>query len=40
MATRLYTFMDIFDSVFEVEGQEPVKLDKIVIPKIQRDYAQ
>ena len=40
MATRLYTFMDIFDSVFEVEGQEPVKLEKIVIPKIQRDYAQ
>ena len=40
MATRLHTFMDIFDSVFEVEGQEPVKIGKIVIPKIQRDYAQ
>jgi hypothetical protein len=40
MATKLHTFMDIFDSVFEVEGQEPVKLEKIIIPKIQRDYAQ
>lgn len=40
MATRLHTFMDIFDSDFEVEGQDPVKLEKIVIPKIQRDYAQ
>jgi hypothetical protein len=40
MATKLHTFMDIFDSVFQVEGQDPVKLAKITIPKIQRDYAQ
>ena len=39
MATNLHTFMDIFGSVFEAEG-EPVTLEKIIIPMIQRDYAQ
>ena len=33
MATKLHTFMDIFDSVFEVEGQEPVKLEKLLFLK-------
>ena len=37
MATTLHTFMDIFDAEFA--GGE-VKLSKIVIPMIQRDYAQ
>lgn len=39
MATTLHSFMDIFDTTF---GEEPekVQLKKIVIPIIQRDYAQ
>lgn len=39
MATTLRTFMDIFETDFEVEN-EMVQLEKIVIPIIQRDYAQ
>ncbi|WP_081647853.1 DUF262 domain-containing protein [Butyrivibrio sp. VCB2006] len=39
MATSLHTFIDIFDASFEGE-EEPIKLSKIVIPIIQRDYAQ
>ena len=39
MDTGLYTFMDIFGSEFEVEA-EMVSLNQIVIPIIQRDYAQ
>lgn len=39
MATSLHTFINIFNSYFEV-GKEEVKLTKIVIPIIQRDYAQ
>lgn len=39
MDTRLHTFMDIFNSDFEV-NDEMVKLKRIVIPIIQRDYAQ
>lgn len=39
MDTGLYTFIDIFGSEFEVEG-EMVSLNRIVIPIIQRDYAQ
>lgn len=39
MATTLHSFMDIFDATFG-EGQEAIKLKKIVIPIIQRDYAQ
>ncbi|MDY3854445.1 MAG: DUF262 domain-containing protein [Butyribacter sp.] len=39
MDTRLHTFMNIFDSEFEV-NDEIVKLKKIVIPIIQRDYSQ
>ena len=39
METRLHTFMDIFDTTFE-SGGEDVQLRKIVIPIIQRDYAQ
>lgn len=39
MATSLHTFMDIFEK--EIENQsEPIQLKKIVIPIIQRDYAQ
>lgn len=39
MATALHTFIDIFEK--EIENQaEPIKLKKIVIPIIQRDYAQ
>lgn len=39
MATTLHTFLDIFDTVIENEGEQ-VQLKKIVIPIIQRDYAQ
>lgn len=39
MATTLHSFMDIFDMTFG-EGQEAVQLKKIIIPIIQRDYAQ
>jgi len=36
---KLHTFIDIFSAEFSVED-ENVKLSEIVIPKIQRDYAQ
>lgn len=39
MATTLHTFMDIFDTDFQIE-EETLQLKKIVIPIIQRDYAQ
>lgn len=39
MATKPYSFMDIFNELFETEGDR-VALKKIVIPIIQRDYAQ
>lgn len=39
MNTTLHSFMDIFDAVFTADG-EPVRLKKIAIPMIQRDYAQ
>lgn len=39
MATTLHSFMDIFDTTFG-DGQEAVQLKKIIIPIIQRDYAQ
>lgn len=39
MATTLHSFMDIFDTTFG-EDQETVQLKKIIIPIIQRDYAQ
>ena len=34
-----HTFADIFNSIFK-SGEEDVQLTSIVIPKIQRDYAQ
>ncbi len=39
MAAILHSFMDIFDTSFG-EGQDTVRLRKIIIPIIQRDYAQ
>lgn len=36
---KLHTFIDIFSAEFSIED-EKVKLSEIVIPKIQRDYAQ
>lgn len=39
MGTTLHTFIDIFDYQYQIEG-ETIKLSKIVIPIIQRDYAQ
>ena len=39
MATTLHSFIDIFDTTIE-DGQKSVSLNKIVIPIIQRDYAQ
>lgn len=39
MATTLHSFMDIFGATFG-EGQDAIQLKKIVIPIIQRDYAQ
>ena len=40
MNTALHTFMDIFTADFEIEEGTNVQLRKIVIPIIQRDYAQ
>lgn len=39
MGTTLHSFMDIFDAQFETD-QGTVQLKQIVIPIIQRDYAQ
>lgn len=39
MSTTLHTFIDIFETTF-TDGQSSVKLKKIIIPIIQRDYAQ
>ena len=39
MATTLHSFMDIFDTKFE-DGAGPIQVQKIIIPIIQRDYAQ
>lgn len=39
MNTTLHSFMDIFETAF-MDGQETVNLKKIIIPIIQRDYAQ
>lgn len=39
MNTTLHSFMDIFETTFS-DGDETVKLQKIIIPIIQRDYAQ
>ena len=39
MNTTLHSFMDIFNTSFS-DGAEAVKLQKITIPIIQRDYAQ
>lgn len=39
MANSLHTFIDIFGATFDGE-KELIKLNKIVIPIIQRDYAQ
>lgn len=39
MNTTMHSFMDIFNTTFS-EGQDKVKLQKIIIPIIQRDYAQ
>ena len=39
MSTTLHSFMDIFETEFS-DGGETVKLQKIIIPIIQRDYAQ
>ena len=39
METTLHTFIDIFDFNYVIE-EEPVTLSKIIIPIIQRDYAQ
>ncbi len=39
MSTTLHTFMEIFDSSID-SADGPLKVQKIVIPIIQRDYAQ
>ena len=39
MATTLHSFMDIFHTKFE-DGAGSIRLQKIIIPIIQRDYAQ
>ena len=40
MATELHTFMDIFDSQYVDDNGESSTLEQIIIPMIQRDYAQ
>ena len=39
METRLYSFMDLFSGEVETKNGE-VRIEKIIIPIIQRDYAQ
>ena len=39
MDAKLHSFMDIFDTIIG-EDQNVVQLKKIIIPIIQRDYAQ
>ena len=39
MNSTLHSFKDIFETIF-TDGQEAVQLQKIIIPIIQRDYAQ
>ena len=39
MATTLHSFIDIFESRFR-EDEKTIQLKKIIIPIIQRDYAQ
>lgn len=39
MSSKLYTFAEIFDYKYESDGRD-VSVDKIIIPIIQRDYAQ
>ena len=39
MNSTLHSFIDIFETAF-TDGQEDVRLQKIIIPIIQRDYAQ
>lgn len=39
MATTLHSFMDIFNTKFE-DGAGSIQVQKIIIPIIQRDYAQ
>ena len=39
MGTALNTFIEIFNTSFDV-GEEAVQMKKIIIPIIQRDYAQ
>ena len=39
MESVLHSFIDIFNSDFNVDSQ-PIKINKIIIPIIQRDYAQ
>ena len=39
MSTSLHSFIDIFNSDFTIDN-EIIKLKKIIIPSIQRDYAQ
>ena len=39
MNTALHSFADIFETTFS-DGQNSVRLHKIIIPIIQRDYAQ
>ena len=39
MNTTLHSFKDIFETTFK-DGEEEVSLQKIIIPIIQRDYAQ
>ena len=40
MALNLNTFINIFGTDFGKDPQNPMMIKKIVIPKIQRDYAQ
>lgn len=38
--TNSYSFIDIFNRNIEVENGEKIKLNEVIIPIIQRDYAQ
>lgn len=40
MTPELYTFKNLIGAHFSINGEDSVRIDEIIIPRIQRDYAQ
>ena len=40
MTPKLYTFKNLIGSDFPIDNEKSVKIEEIIIPRIQRDYAQ